>query len=126
MDINLYISVFMILSGLGIAGIWTVDIIKGRFARRGGFFYWREGENMLWPHILAEYMTSLALIIGAIGLYTEKEWGLNISLAALGALLYTAINSSGWVLAEKNRMSYGIPMWFSLAGAVISLFILLS
>ncbi len=39
---------------------------------------------------------------------------LPVSLLALGAVIYSAVNSTGWVLAEKNRLAYGIPIWISL------------
>jgi hypothetical protein len=122
---NRIIPVFMVVAGLGIAGMWSIDIASGRFSEQGNFFKWREGENMLWPHIFAEYLTSAALITGGIGLYNSKEWALNVSFCALGALTYTAINSSSWVLAEKNRLGYGIPMWASLTGSIISITFLL-
>ena len=76
-------------------------------------------------HIFAEYLTSAALITGGIGLYNSKEWAVIVSFAALGAVSYAAINSSGWVLAEKERIAYGIPMWASLAGSIVSIVILL-
>jgi hypothetical protein len=119
------IAIFMVVTGLGISGIWTADIVGGKFSDRGSFFEWREGENMLWPHICAEYLTSAALITGGIGLFAAKEWALNVSFAALGALPYTAINSSGWVLAKKERIGYGVPMWISLTGAIVSFAVLL-
>lgn len=129
-DLDLYkdriIPIFMVVAGIGIAGIWSADIISGRFSDQGNFFKWKEGESMLWPHIFAEYLTSAALISGGIGLYNSKDWALNVSFAALGALTYTAINSSGWVLAEKERIGYGVPMWISLTGAVISFTILIN
>ena len=122
---NRIVPIFMLLAGIGIAGIWTADIVKGRFSDQGRFFKWREGENMLWPHLFAEFLTAAALITAGIGLFHAKEWALPGSFWSLGALTYTAINSSGWVIAEKNRMAYGIPMWISLIGAVISFAILL-
>jgi hypothetical protein len=117
--------VFMILAGLGIAGIWTVDIISGKFSDRGNFFRWREGENLMWPHIVAEYLTAAGLFAGAIGLLRFWENALPVSFISLGAVLYSAINSSGWVLASKNRIMYGIPIWITLAGAIASLFFLI-
>jgi len=119
------IPVIMWITALGLVGIWTRDIIAGKFSGQGSFFKWREGENMLWPHISAEYLTSLGLIAGGTGLWLGESWGLPVSLLSLGALVYSAINSSGWVFAEKERLPYGIPMWISLAGAIFSLIMLI-
>jgi hypothetical protein len=122
---NWIVPIFMIIVAIGIMGIWTADIISGKFSGQGNFFKWREGENLLWPHILAEYLTAAGLITGGVGLYNGKEWALSVSLLSLGAVTYSAINSSGWVLADKSRIAYGIPMWVCLAGSVVSIFILI-
>jgi len=122
---NRIIPIFMITMGVGMAGIWGADIASGKFSNQGNFFKWREGENLMWPHIMAEYLTAAGLITGGIGLYSGKEWAVSVSLLSLGAVTYSAINSSGWVLADSSRTAYGIPMWVSLAGSVVSFAILL-
>ncbi len=122
---GIIIPVFMILAGIGIAGIWTADIISGKFSDQGNFFKWREGENLMWPHILAEFLMAAGLFSGAFGLFADLQFALPVSFISLGAVIYSAINSSGWILAEKSRLIYGIPIWITLAGAVISLLILL-
>jgi hypothetical protein len=123
---NRVIPIFMVTIGVGMAAIWSADIASGKFSDQGNFFAWREGENMLWPHIMAEYLTAAGLIAGGIGLYHGKSWALGVSLLSLGAVSYSAINSSGWVIAQKERLGYGIPMWVSLAGAAVSVVILLN
>ncbi len=122
---NRIIPIFMITMGIGMAGIWSADIASGKFSDQGNFFKWREGENLMWPHIMAEYLTAAGLITGGIGLYGGKEWAVSVSLFSLGAVTYSAINSSGWVLADRSRTAYGIPMWISLAGSVVSFVILI-
>ena len=118
------VSVLLILPGIGMAGIWTRDILTGKFSGQGPIFQWREGENMLWPHILAEYLTSLGLMAGGIGLWLYRAWSVPVSLISLGGLIYSAINSSGWVFARKERLPYGIPMWVSLALAIVLIILL--
>ena len=112
---------FLIFAGLGVVGIWTKDILSGKFSGQGNVFKWKEGEMMLWPHLLAEYLMAIALILGGIGMYYKTGWSGQISFVALGAIIYSAINSSGWVFAERNRISYGIPIWICLVGAIASL-----
>jgi len=123
---NRIIPIFMIVAGISIAGIWTTDFTSGKFSDQGSFFDWREGENMLWPHIAAEFFMSIGLVVGGMGLFATKDWGLWLSLVSLGALVYSAVNSSGWVIAEKSRLLYGVPVWFSLTGAIISIVIIIS
>jgi hypothetical protein len=118
------IPLVMIIIGLGMAGIWAVDIASGKFSGQGHFFCWREGENLLWPHILAEYLVAVGLISGGFGLILLKQWALPLSFISLGGLIYSAINSSGWVLAKKERLLYGIPIWISLAFGIIAMLLL--
>jgi hypothetical protein len=122
---GIIVPVFMMLAGVGMAGIWAADILSGKFSDQGYFFCWREGENLMWPHILAEYLTAAGLFAGAIGLLVCWEYALPVSFVSLGAVLYSAINSSGWILAVKSRIRYGIPIWITLAGAIASIFFLI-
>lgn len=124
--ISLFVPVFMILLGSGIAGIWAMDIIKGKFRDQGSFFNWlNDGGDKMWPHILAEYFTAAGLIAGGLALFTVKAWAVTFSLVFLGALSYTSLNSLGWVFAQRDRIGYGIPMMAGLAGAIASVIILL-
>jgi hypothetical protein len=120
------IPVFLVIMGVGVAGIWTADLLSDKFSGQGNVFQWKEGENMLWPHLLAEYLMAAGLIIGGVGLYLRLPWALPLSLLSLGAITYSAINSTGWVIAKKERVGYGIPMWICLAAAIYSMFVLLS
>ena len=45
---------------------------------------------------------------------------------ALGALAYTSLNSLSRVLADRSRLSYGIPMAIGLVGALLAILLLLS
>jgi len=124
--ISLFVPVFMILLGSGIASIWAMDIIKGKFRDQGSFFNWlNDGGDKMWPHILAEYFTAAGLIAGGLALFTVKAWAVTFSLVFLGALSYTSLNSLGWVFAQRDRIGYGIPMMAGLAGAIVSIIILL-
>lgn len=65
---NWVIPLVMIIIGLGMASIWLIDILSGKFSGQGSFLRWREGENLLWPHILAEYIVAVGLIAAGLGL----------------------------------------------------------
>lgn len=115
------VPVFMILMGIGMIAIWTIDISRGKFGNQGGFFRWTEGENRLWPHILAEYSTGILLIIAAVFLLNENLKGFPLAFISLGAMIYSSINSTGWVILKKERLVYGIPMWTGLACGAVAL-----
>jgi hypothetical protein len=52
-------------------------------------------------HLVAELATAIALILAGVGLLRRVRWALPVSLAALGMLLYTVINSAGY-FAEQG------------------------
>lgn len=107
------IAVLMILMGLGIAGIWTRDLLAGtRVDISQGLFTAQEPETgaLLWPHWLAEYTTAMILVVSALGLITESSWSRTLAAIASGALFYTSTNSLGWALAKRDRRAYAVPM----------------
>ena len=123
-----FISAFMVLAGVALVGIWTLDLMKGnKYDKGNGLLKMREKTTgqILIPHLIAEYSTGLCLLAGAYGLHTGKPWGRDVALLGLGALIYTSINSLSWVLTEKERYVYGIPMLITLMGSGISLTFLL-
>ena len=127
---QLMVGIFLIVMGIGIAGIWTVDIVRNPdIDRSRGLLRARDGAgSVMVPHWIAEYGTALLCLVGGLGLvlgWTSTEWSWVVPLA-LGALSYTSLNSLGWVLADRTRASYGVPMVIGLAGALISILLLLS
>ncbi|MFW2340846.1 MAG: hypothetical protein ACN4GK_12410 [Acidimicrobiia bacterium] len=122
------VGIFMIVMATGIVAIWTRDIVtaasldisRGRWKARDP-----RSQSLLLPHWVAEYGTALALLIGGVGLVLDWRSGRSISFAALGALLYTSTNSLGWVLADRSRIVYGVPMVIGACGALICIVILI-
>ena len=108
----------LLIIGMGMTGIWIADILKGKFKSQGNFFNWIEGENRLWPHILAEMLTGILAIVSGIAMFLAWSWATELTLFALGAIVYSCINSTGWVVHKKERFAYGIPIWISLGLAL--------
>jgi hypothetical protein len=119
------VGVFMLVMGAGIAGIWTVDIVRSpEVDRSRGILRARDRSTgaLLVPHWVAEYATALLLLAGGIGLVlgaAPSAWSWLVPIG-LGALAYTSLNSLGWVLADRSRAAYGIPMTIGLIGAIAS------
>ena len=121
------IPIFMTVAGLGIISIWTVDLLKKeKVSLDEGLLYIRDRETgqYILPHLLAEYGTALLLLIAAVGLCRSTSWATRLSFLALGALIYTSLNSLSWVVTRRERLPYGIPMLFALAGALVSIILL--
>lgn len=121
----------MLLMGFGIGAIWTIDIVRSpEIDRSRGLFRARERStgSILLPHWLAEYSTAALLLAGGCGLVLGTvpgalSWTVPV---ALGALAYTSLNSLGWVLDDRSRAAYGVPMAIGLVGAIMAIGLLLS
>lgn len=121
--IDQLVAAFMIVMGLAIAGVWTVDIVRGtRVDRSQGLLRARDSDgSLLGWHWVAEYATAGVLLTGAGGLLTSSDWAVPVAAAALGATWYTSTNSLGWALAERSRRAYATPMGVGLVGSLICL-----
>lgn len=122
------IAVFMIVMGVGIASIWTIDIVRGvHIDLSRGLLRARDRDgSLLLPHWLAEYGTAAALLGGSAGLLGSAGWSVPLAAAALGASLYTSTNSLAWALADSSRRAYALPMTVGVAGSLTCLVVLMS
>jgi hypothetical protein len=124
------VGVFMVVMGIGIAGIWTVDIVRNPSIERSrGLLHARDSAgSVMVPHWIAEYATALLCLVGGLGLvlgWTSTPWSWLVPIA-LGALSYTSLNSLSWVLADRSRLAYGVPMAIGLIGALVAILLLLA
>ncbi|MFQ5711016.1 MAG: hypothetical protein ACE5GD_04455 [Candidatus Geothermarchaeales archaeon] len=89
MKIRKIAAVYGIIVGLMMMGFWIMYVYTGQVP---------EFETEPWyitTHLVAEFLTAFALLIGGIGLYTERNWGFHVYLVSMGMLLYTVIVSPG-------------------------------
>jgi len=114
----------LMITGIGIGTVWTLDLVSQKnINMNGNVFKARDkGTNqILWPHLLVEYGTAASAIISAVGLYRNAPWAESMTLITSGLISYTSINSMSWVISEKGRIAYAIPMMIGLASAGISI-----
>lgn len=123
--VDLLVGLFMLVMGAGMAGLWTVDMTRSpEVDRTRGLLRARDRStrSLLAPHWIAEYATAVLLVIGGLVLLLDGSGALALAVpVSLGALAYTSCNSLGWVLADRSRTSYGIPMAVGLVGAAAAL-----
>lgn len=122
------VALFMALMGIAIAVIWTVDISRGTgFDRSLGLARARElgSGSLMLPHWVAEYATAIALIVGSVAILFGWAVAVPVACVALGALVYTSLNSLGWALATPTRVAYAIPMAIGAIGGWLSIVFLI-
>jgi hypothetical protein len=104
-----FASIFAIVVGLGMIIQWTMSYLSKQIPEletepiRIGF------------HIAAEMVTALMLIVGGIGLLTQRQWASTLYPIAMGMLLYTAIVSPGY-FAQRGKW-----IWILIFGLLIVL-----
>ncbi len=116
-----FVAGFEIVMGLGIAGMWTADILRNPdIDTSNGLFRARDTDSgsIFWLHWLAEYGTAATLLAGGVGLLADAAWSLPVSLLGVGALIYTSLNSLGWAFAHRERYAYAAPMLVGLIGGL--------
>lgn len=121
---------FMVVMAIGMAAMWTVDILRSpEIDRTRGLMRARDRNgSVMVAHWLAEYGTAATLLIGGLGLilgWAPGAWAWLVP-ASLGALAYTGLNSQAWVLADRSRAAYGIPIGVGFIGAVVALVLILA
>jgi hypothetical protein len=124
------VGAFLIVMGIGIVGIWTLDIVRNpAIDRSRGLLHARDAAgSVMLPHWIAEYATAVLCLLAGVGLvldWASATWSWVVAIA-LGALSYTSLNSLSWVLADRARLPYGVPMAIGLVGALIAIGLLLS
>lgn len=119
---NRGVPIYMAVQGAAMMAIWVPLFLSPEFDN--GFFNAEGHETLLWPHVVAEYMTGTALILGSVGLLTDQAWAKQASMLGLGGLAYTSLSSNSWTFASSDRYVFAIPLILSLTGASISIAVL--
>ena len=82
---------FQVVVGAGLLLVWPALILAGEVPEL------QAGQRDIWFHIAAEVITGLLLVgAGALLLRRPDTGARMLSTFALGALLYTGINSAGY------------------------------
>lgn len=85
------IAWFQIVVGTGILMIWPVLIVAGEVPEIAA------GQRDIWFHIVAEAIAGLLLLAAGWLLRRDRDVRARmVSAFALGALLYTGVNSAGY------------------------------
>ncbi|NYT12511.1 MAG: hypothetical protein GKC03_08210 [Methanomassiliicoccales archaeon] len=108
------VSIFLIAIGLLIIGMWTALLLGKKVddleTNRLGMIY----------HIIAEFLTGLLLVAAGVSSILDARWSFEISLVALGMLIYTVINSAGYY-AQRGEKAMVFMFVFLGALALIAI-----
>jgi hypothetical protein len=107
---SLLIGFYGLAAGFGILGWWALE-----WAAHGKSALLTHGA----PHILAELVTTLVLILGGIALLLESPHAQVIVPVAMGMLLYATINALGRVGRESPRLGMVMVVEACITCAII-------
>jgi hypothetical protein len=113
-------SIFSILVGFSIFGFW------GNLSARGRLYEPDSTRSIIETkyHLAAELLTALILILGGVSTLLSKPWGVAVTLAGLGMLLYANINGPG-LYAKKGDKQMVLIFYTTALLTVIVLLILI-
>ncbi len=102
---------FLLVVGVGIAGLWGVLLAAGQVPEVA------EGRVDIWFHIVAELLTAALLIAAGVALLRRSARARLLAAVSLGALVYTAINSPGYYAQSGDVAMVGMFAAVLLAAA---------
>lgn len=76
-------------------------------------------------HLIAEFLTSIMLIIGGVGLLFNQFWGIAVFFIAIGMAIYSMINAAGFYGQLKDWPMFIILLVFIFMSLIFVLLILI-
>jgi hypothetical protein len=109
---------FAALYAVAVGGLmlaqWTFFLVRGQVPEL------QTEPLRIWFHLVAEFVTAIALIAGGLGLLLAAGWGRPLYLVAMGMLLYTVIVSPGYY-AQRGEWPFVAMFAAVLLLALVSL-----
>jgi hypothetical protein len=76
-------------------------------------------------HLIAEFLTSIMLIIGGVGLLLNQFWGIAVFFIAIGMAIYSTINAAGFYGQLKDWPIFIILLVFTFMSLIFASLILI-
>jgi hypothetical protein len=105
-------AAYSIFMGVAMIGMWAIFLLTGQVP-----------ELSTTPiatslHIVAEFLTAFALLVGGYGLLAKREWGEQAHLVSLGMLLYAVVQASGYFGQQGEVAFIGMFAVFAILTVV--------
>lgn len=109
-------SIYAIIAGLGIIGVWIMLLVTGDDPQ---LQYELETIPLsITMAIVSDILTGAALLTAGIGLLMNREWSVKIFLLAMGFLFYSVINAAGFY-GQRGDITFVIMFTVIFIMAVI-------
>jgi len=108
------IGVFALIVGVGIVGLWIMLLVTHQVPEI------ETGDRAIRFHITAEFLLGITLIISGLLLLLGGEGhpARILAAAALGGMIYSTVNSSGYYATKANWPVVGAFIVLAVAGVI--------
>jgi hypothetical protein len=108
------IGVLALVVGVGIVGLWIALLVTHQVPEI------ETGDRAIRFHITAEFLLGISLMIGGslLLLNGEEHSARILASAALGGMVYSAVNSSGYYAAKGSWPVVGALIVLSVIGVL--------
>ena len=117
--IELIASIYIIIIGIAMLSMWIFLLGKREVPEL------TTKPTQIYFHLVAELLTSVALIIGGIGLIMNQSWGVAIFFISIGMAIYSTINAAGFYGQLKDWPMFIILIVFTIISLIFASLIIL-
>ena len=113
-------AIFSILMGSMMFGTWSFLFLSNQYPQAKTLPI--ESGYLL----VAEFLTSAALIAGGYGILSQRRWALPLTFTALGELIYCTIRFAGELGQDGSLAGLAFFSSVGLLGMVFAVYLLIS
>ncbi|MHA1987360.1 MAG: hypothetical protein ACW98D_12040 [Promethearchaeota archaeon] len=117
--IELIASIYIIIIGIAMLSMWIFLLGKREVPELS------TKPTQIYFHLIAELLTSVALIIGGIGLIMNQPWGVALFFIAIGMAIYSTINAAGFYGQLKDWPVFIVLIVFTIISLIIATLLIL-
>ncbi|MEE9377554.1 MAG: hypothetical protein V3V33_05915 [Candidatus Lokiarchaeia archaeon] len=117
--IELIASIYIILIGVAMLCMWLLLLLKREVPDL------KTKPTQIFFHLIAEFLTSIMLIIGGLGYLMNQPWGVALFFIAVGMVIYSTINAAGFYGQLKDWPMFITLIVFTFISLLITALILL-
>ncbi|MFX1572085.1 MAG: hypothetical protein ACFFB0_05010 [Promethearchaeota archaeon] len=117
--IEIIASIYTIIIGITMLCMWVLLLLKREVPELN------TKPTQIYFHLVAEFLTSVILIVGGIGLIMDQSWGIALFFIAIGMAIYSTINAAGFYGQLKDWPMFIVLIVFTFVSLLISILIIL-
>jgi hypothetical protein len=117
--IELIASIYAIIIGIAMLLMWFLLLLKREVPELN------TKPTQIFFHLVAEFVTSVILVVGGIGLVMNQPWGVPIFFIAIGMAIYSTINAAGFYGQLKDWPMFITLIVFTFISLLLTVLIIL-